>query len=56
MRQPCRQHQHRETVEVGAGAVRLNNEEGLGAAVVRAVEDGTSGETHGHPELVARGT
>ena len=46
----------RETVEVGAGAVRLNNEEGLGAAVVRAVEDGTSGQTHGHPELVARGT
>ena len=46
----------RETVQVGARAVRLDNEERLGAAVVRAVENGSGGETHGHPELVARGT
>ena len=45
-----------ETVQVRASAVRLDNEERLGAAVVGAVEDGTGGETHGHPELVARGT
>ena len=46
----------RETVQVGARPVRLNDIQRLGAAVVRAVEDCTSGETHGHPELVARGT
>ena len=39
-----------------ARAVRLDNEERLGAAVVRAVEDGTGGETEGHPVFLARGT
>lgn len=45
-----------ETVEVGASAVRLDHVEGLGAAVVGTVEDGSGGETHSHPKLVAGGT
>ena len=45
-----------ETVETGTGAVGLNHEEGLGAAVVRTVKDGTGGQTEGHAELLARGT
>ena len=45
-----------ETVETSTGAVGLNHEEGLGAAVVRTVKDGTGGQTKGHAIFVARGT
>ena len=45
-----------ETVETSTGAVGLNHEEGLGAAVVRTVKDGTGGQTKGHAELLAGGT
>ena len=45
-----------ESVQTRTGTVRLNDKEGLGAAVVRAVEDGTSGQTEGHAVLLAGGT
>ena len=45
-----------KTVQASTSAVRFDKEEGLRAAVVSAVEDGSRWETHGHTELVARGT
>lgn len=45
-----------QAVKTSTGAVGLDDEEGLGAAVVSAVEDGTGGQTEGHAVLVARGT
>ena len=45
-----------ETVEPCARAVGLNHIEGLGARIVGTVDDRAHGETHRHPELVARAT
>lgn len=41
---------------MGAETERLDDEKRLGAAVVRAIEDGTRGQTQGEPEFVTRGT
>lgn len=46
----------RETVKVRASAERLNDEERLGTAVVRAVEYGARGQTESQTELVSRCT
>jgi len=42
-----------QPVEVRSESKRLNNEEGLGAAVVSAVQDCTDWQTKGHAEFVA---
>ena len=45
----------RETVQACTKAIRLDDVERLGAAVVRAVEDRAGGETEGQAEFVAGG-
>ena len=45
-----------QTVKTRSSAVRLDDEERLGAAVVRAVEHGARGQTEGHAVLVTGGT
>ena len=46
----------RQPVEVRAEAVRLDDEQRLRAAVVRAVQHGADGQTEGEAELRSRGT
>ena len=45
-----------QTVQAGTSAIGLNDEEGLGTAVVCTVKDGTGRQTEGHAELVTGGT
>ena len=46
----------RQPVEVRAEAVRLDDEQRLRTAVIRAVQHGADGQTEGEAELRSRGT